>query len=886
MKRLHLLVLALLLPWGAVNAAESTTPKEGSEELVFERHVRPILKAHCFHCHGELGETQGGLDLRLRRFLAAGGDSGPAIVPGKPEESYLVARLRSQEMPPGDAKMPAEELAIIERWVATGAKTARPEPEKVTGPLITEEERDFWAFQPIKRPEVPRVKNQHQVVNPIDAFLLAKLEAKGFAFSPQAEKRALIRRATFDLWGLPPTPEEVEAFVADNSPDAYEKLIDRLLASPRYGERWGRHWLDVAGYADSEGYVENDPVRKWVYKYRDYVIQSFNNDKPWDEFICEQLAGDELVKPPYDRELTADEVEKLTATGFLRLAPDGTGSDGVDQVEARNEVIVNTLQIVSTSLMGMTVACAQCHDHRYDPIPQTDYYHLRAIFEPAFNPPKWRKPDARLVFLVNEEDRRKSAEIEAEVKKIQEAKTKREEEIVRELKERELAKLPEEIRPAAREAFETPASKRTEEQKKLLKKYPSLAINASRISLFDKKLADEVAVFTKQIAELRANKPKEEFVRALTEIPGDVPKTFLHYRGDPTQPREALEPADLTVLYPNESQRWIAPKNPDLKTSGRRLAFARKLTSGAHPLTARVLVNRFWLHHFGRGIVNTPGDFGMLGERPSHPELLDWLASEFMDSGWKLKQFHKLLMTSYAYRQQVRLDARQAEADPDNILYGGARLRRLEAEAVRDAVLAVSGKLNPKPFGEPVPVMADPAGQWIVGIENLDAGRPLAVIPLNGEEFRRSVFIQARRTRPLAVLDTFDLPRMEPNCEARESSTVAPQSLMLMNNEFILEQAEHFARRVHGEVGDDVQEQIRRAWHLALGRAPQPGELSDAAEFLKQQTADFEANASIRKRNPTADKNVYQPGLLEPKLQALAGLCQLLVSSNEFLYVE
>ena len=235
MKRLSLLVVAFFLPWGAVYAAESNTPKDGAEELVFERHVRPILKAHCFHCNGELGETQGGLDLRLRRFLVSGGDSGPAIVPGKPDESYLVARIRSQEMPPGEAKMPANELAIIERWIAAGAKTARPEPEKVVGPLITEEERDFWAFQPIKRPAVPQVKNQHLVANPIDAFLLEKLEAQGFAFSPPAEKRALIRRVTFDLWGLPPTPEEVEAFVADNSPDAYEKLIDRLLASPRYG---------------------------------------------------------------------------------------------------------------------------------------------------------------------------------------------------------------------------------------------------------------------------------------------------------------------------------------------------------------------------------------------------------------------------------------------------------------------------------------------------------------------------------------------------------------------------------------------------------------------------------------------------------------------------
>ncbi len=888
MKRFHLLFLFFLMPWGIAAAGETATTSEDSaaEPPLFERHVRPILKAHCFHCHGELGETEGNLDVRLRRFLIAGGDSGPAIEPGKPDESLLIQRIRSQEMPPGDIKVSAGELATLERWIAAGAKTARPEPENVVGPLITEEERSFWAFQPIQRPLVPEVANRDLVRTPIDAFVLQKLEARGFSFSPLADKRTLIRRATFDLWGLPPSPEEVESFLADDAPDAYERLIDRLLASPKYGERWGRHWLDVAGYADSEGYTETDPVRAWAYKYRDYVIQSINHDKPWDQFIAEQLAGDELVKPPYSRELTADEVEKLVATGFLRLAPDGTGVGGVDQVVARNDVVANTLQIVSTSLLGMTVACAQCHDHRYDPIPQTDYYQLRSIFEPAFNPAKWRNPNARLVALVNEEDRRRSEEIEAEAKKIDEARLKRQGEIVIELFERELAELPEDLQPAAREAYETPANKRTQEQVELLKQYPRINIRAGQISLYDREAAAELQKLADQAAALRGQKPKQEYVRALTEIPGDAPDAFLHYRGDPAQPREALKPADLLVLYQDEAQRQIPADDPQLPTSGRRLAYARKLTDGTHPLTARVLVNRFWLHHFGRGIVNTPGDFGALGERPTHPELLDWLASEFMDGGWNLKPFHKLLMTSTVYRQQLRRDAQQDEVDPDNTLYGGARLRRLEAEAIRDAVLAISGKLNPKPFGEPVPVMADLVGQYVIGIENLNAGRPGAVIGLNGDEFRRSVYVQARRSRPLAVLDTFDLPRMEPNCEARSTSTVAPQSLMLMNNDFVLEQAEHFARRVHGEVGEDVEAQVRRAWQLALARAPQPQELREAAEFLAQQAADFAANADLRKPNTNADKNVYQPGLLEPKLQALASLCQLLVSSNEFLYVE
>ena len=324
--------------------------------VTFEVDVRPILKAHCFHCHGEDGSAKGGLDVRLRKLLFKGGKHGTAIVPGQAEKSLLYTKIRDGEMPKEQANLSTTEVETIRQWIEQGTETARPEPDS-PDEWITVEERRFWAFQPIKNPPVPG-----GTANPIDAFLMRRLNADGLGFSPQAGKRTLIRRATFDLTGLPPTPEEIAKFLADETPQAYDQLIDRLLASPNYGERWGRHWLDVAGYADSEGYTESDAERGWAWRYRDYVVRALNDDMPWDRFIREQLAGDEMVSPPYTG-LNPEQIDKLTATGFLRMAPDGTGS-GANTAVAQNQVIAETLKIVSTSLMGMTVGCAQCHDHR------------------------------------------------------------------------------------------------------------------------------------------------------------------------------------------------------------------------------------------------------------------------------------------------------------------------------------------------------------------------------------------------------------------------------------------------------------------------------------------------------------------------------------------
>jgi hypothetical protein len=840
---------------------------EGFVVPVYERQVRPIFKAYCFTCHGEIDKPKGGLDLRLRRLIARGGRSGPALVPGKPEESLLYERLARHEMPPGKKKLSDEETALVGRWIRAGAPTARPEPEAVRpGLFFTEEERTHWAFQPIRRPAVHGASGGG---NPVDAFLLARLREKGAAFAPEADRATLIRRASFDLLGLPPDPEALDRFVADPAPDAYERLVDRLLASPEYGERWGRHWLDVAGFADSDGYTSEDPLRPDAYKYRDYVIRAFNADMPFNQFIREQLAGDELVRLPY-RDLPPGDIDKLVATGFLRTAPDGTGVGGVDQATAANQVLADTLKVVSTAFLGLTVGCAQCHDHKFDPISQVDYYRLRSVFEPAYDPSSWRQPAERRISLATEADRRKVQAIEAEAAKISTERSKRAAELVERTFAAELKKLPEMLRTEARAARSTGADKRTTRQKQLFREYPSLDVSEGSLYLYDPNAAAELKTYDDRVAKLQAGKPVEDFIRALTEVPAQVPVTYLFHRGDISQPRQAVTPGGLSIL--EERTPFRCDKDPSLPTTGRRLALACWLTDRRHPLTARVFMNRVWLHHFGRGLVGTPADFGVQGERPSHPELLDWLADEFMASGWRLKRMHRLLMTSAAYRQASRREPAKERLDPDNRLCGRMAVRRLEAEAIRDAILTVSGKLNAKAFGPPVPVREDEVGQFVVGVDNKDGdGRPGPEVPLHGEEFRRSIYVQVRRSRPLAVLDTFDAPAMEPNCELRNTSTVAPQALLLLNNAFIVSQAGYFAERVRREAGAEPRAQVRRAWRLAFGREPAEREIADALAFLAKQAA------LLRSRpGPSADA--------EP--QALVTFCQTLFCANAFLYVD
>jgi len=845
-----------------------TLQASAMDPVSFESQVRPILKAMCLDCHGESDAPKAGLDLRLASSILKGGKSGPAVVAKQPVASLLLKRIVAGEMPPTKKKLTSQQIDVIREWIALGAKSERAVPETiVNGMVISTDDRAWWAFQPVRRPSVPQFDDP-SVRTPVDSFILKKLKENQLTFAPEADRRTLIRRVTFDLIGLPPTPEEIAAFVGDPSPDAFDKLVDGLLASPQYGERWGRHWLDVAGYADSEGFSQDDSVRSNAWKYRDYVIRSFNGDKPFDQFVREQLAGDELVKLPY-AQLPSAELDKLIATGFLRMAPDGTGSGGVDQKLARNQVVADTIKIVSSSLLGLTIACAQCHNHRYDPIPQTDYYRLRAVFEPGFNLPNWKPPAARQVSLYTDADRKKAQEIESDAAKIEKERLKKQTELIEATFQKELAKLPEAMREKAKLARNTPDTKRTPEQKRLMQEHPSLNVSAGSLYLYDQKAADSLKKLADDAASIRAKKPVEEFVRALTENPGATPPTHLFHRGDPDQPKQVVAPGGLTIL---DERMALAKIEPSAAGSGRRLAFANWLTSGTHPLTARVFVNRVWLHHFGRGIVGTPAEFGKLGEAPSHPELLDWLANEFVRSGWRVKQLHRLLVTSTAYRQSSRRETHNDAVDPDNRLFGRMNVRRLEAEAVRDAVLAVSGDLCDKPFGAPVPVRENDVGQIVVGKGTKDLARgSTKEEPLPpGEIARRSIYVQIRRSMPHGMLETFDAPVVEPNCEIRNASTAAPQALLMMNNEFVIQQSESLARRLLREC-TTAESQVRRGWLLAWGIEPSSSQTAVAVAFLQNQQAYFRA---------------YPVKGQLPDQQALALFCQALLSANRFLYVD
>ena len=856
-----------------------------ASRITFESDVRPILKTHCFHCHGEGEKLKGDVDLRLRRFMAEKKtDEGNVLVPGKPKSSLLLMLAKSGDMPKGEKKLGAREISVIEQWIAAGAPTAWDEPKELPkGFFISEQERRFWAFQPITRPEVPNVKGSARARTAIDRFLLPELRAAKLNFAQDADRLTLIRRAYFDLLGHPPSPEAVDEFLADDRPDAYERLIDRLLDSPAYGERWGRHWLDVAGYADSNGYAEADSPRPHAWRYRDYVIRSLNEDKPWNQFLVEQMAGDELAG------VTAENAaakasdprvqELLAATGFLQMAPDGTGDEVPDHKLARNQTIAEAIKIVSSSIMGLSVGCAQCHDHRYDPISQVDYYRIRAVFDPAMDWKNWRRPNERLVSLYSAADRKKAEAIEAEARKIDEAANQMRKDFLEEVFKKEIAKLPEDIRETVKTARNTPRDKRTPEQVALLKKHPSADVQGA-LDLYDPEANKKVTEKQAEAAKVRATKPKEPFVFATFERAGKVPETFLFNRGDHEQPKQKVAPGEMEILQFTAARAALQFANTnEAASSGRRLAYARYLTSGEHPLTARVLVNRFWLNHFGRGLVNSPGDFGAQGERPSHPELLDWLAIEFMVNGWKLKPLHRLIMTSTAYRQSSRNEA-SLRIDPDNRLYGRMKLQRIDAETLRDSMLAVSGKLNHERFGPPMPVARDEAGRVLTGEQKTNGnGDPVLVQAIGEKAFKRSIYGEVRRTNPLTVLEAFDEPVMSPNCTSRETSTVAPQALLMLNDTFVAQQAQHFAERLMSEHPGDLRAQINRAFKLAYNSAPTEAESTSSLLYLAEQTERIRARVATFKK----DKDKTPP---DPQTLALASLCQGLISANRFLYVE
>ncbi|MED5494838.1 MAG: DUF1549 domain-containing protein, partial [Verrucomicrobiota bacterium] len=527
--------------------AATGTASAYSEALKFETDVRPILKAACFHCHGEEKKKRGGLDVRLVHLMQTGGDSGEAIVPGDPEASLLWQQVASGEMPDGPKKLTADQKQIIRDWIAQGAKTIRLEPKDPDSVRFTEEELGHWAFQPVKEPRVPR-PGGFDIRTPIDAFVAERLAKPGLRFSPRAGRETLIRRITHDLIGLPPTAAEVEAFVGDETPQAWPRLVERLISSPEFGVRWGRHWLDVAGYAESDGGSGNDTRRPNAWHYRDYVFESFNQNKPIDQFLREQLAGDELIS---GKPNTNDprHVELLTATGFMRMAPDSTQSS--NSLTDRNQAAADAVQVIGSSTLGLTVGCAQCHDHKYDPIGIDDYYRFRAIFDPVFPLKKWQQPSARLVDVTSAEDLKKAEEIEARAKEMDAAIQAKKTELAKTIQAAKLSDVPEEVREETLQAVLAPSKERTERQKELLDLYPMVkpvSFIAGFLVEYDNAAYREFEKQKAEVTKVRETKPPKRLVRVATEQPDVVPVSAVLFRGNPNSPGEKVQPDELAVL--------------------------------------------------------------------------------------------------------------------------------------------------------------------------------------------------------------------------------------------------------------------------------------------------------------------------------------------------
>jgi len=791
MPRYRPAVAMLLLAAAVAPAADPPRPDPAALKF-FEDRVRPVLAERCFACHGP-EKQKGGLRLDSSASLLKGGDRGPPVVPGRPDESLLVSAIRHGEalkMPP-KAKLPPQEVADLTAWVKLGAPwpdaAAGVRPDARNGRPITDEDRSFWAFRKPVAAVPPAVREGAWARSPLDRFILARLEAKGLRPAPPADRRTLIRRATFDLTGLPPRPDEVEAFLRDDSPDAFARVVERLLASPQYGERWGRHWLDCARYADSNGMDENLAMAD-AYRYRDYVIAAFNKDKPYDLFVKEQIAGDLL---PGDD----PGGERLIATGFLCIGPKMLAED--DPVKMEMDIIDEQVDTVGRTFLGLTLGCARCHDHKFDPVPTADYYSLAGIFKSTRTMDNFR--------VVARWQERSLPDREAA------ERLRRHEEKVHAKKA--------EVEALAKRGKEAPAADL-------------------------KRLRDELA--------------------ALEKARPAVPETMAVSEGTPTNLRIHLRGSHLTLgrEVPRQFPRVLAGDRQtpiDGKQSG-RLQLAEWLTRPDNPLTARVLVNRLWRWHFGEGLMRSTDNFGRLGDRPSHPELLDWLAVRFVEGGWSVKAMHCLIMLSSTYQMSTVYDERAAQADPEDRLHWRQTRRRLEAEALRDGILAVSDRLDLKMGGS-----LYPGGNrgYVIGYPNTT---------YNGYDFnRRSVYLPVMRSDVYAVFQAFDFADPSTPTGERATTTVAPQALFLMNGKVVAEQTRHLAAAMLADAGLDDAGRVRVAYERAYSRPPSDREVARALGFVRRCDEALVGEKLDAK---------------ERRLRAWQSLCRVVLAANEFIYVE
>jgi len=847
--RTILLCLCFLAPTFALGD-EKQAPADDSTKLCSD--IMALFQARCVKCHGT-DKPKGRLDLTSMVGLSRGSRSGAVVHPGKLKDSLMWRLVQENQMPPKEPLSGIDRLKL-RRWIEQGA------PGLDSTLLV------HYAFQPPVRPPASEVRQLERVRTNIDRFILAALEKKGMTLNREADRATLIRRVAFDLTGLPPTLAEIDFFLKDPSPAAYERMLEHYLASPHYGERWAKYWLDAAGYADSNGYFDADTDRPLAFRYRDYVIRSFNQDKPYNRFVQEQLAGDELAGFTPNGDVTSAMAELLTATHFLRNAPDGTGeSDGnLDEVRTdRFTVLEGTLQITMSSLLGLTIQCARCHAHKFEPITHEEYYRLQAIFFPAYCPERWIVPKDRVVAIAGSaqraEHKRKTEQIEKQIKGLQAGLTSAAEPLREQLIEERLQPLEVSLRDAVLKAVQTPKEKRTAEQQDLFKKHvePLKITNDDLTRRFPEfaGLQDHV---NKAVAAREKERPAPlEEIAVLVETDPNPPAHHVLVLGQHNAPGMEVQPGVPACLCTPANQYQTAPRPKDRVTSGRRTEFARWVTAPENPLFARVMVNRIWLNHFGTGIVPTPDNLGQSGAPPSHPELLDFLATEFIRAGWSIKAMHRQIMLSAVYRQASTIATISQEkgeaADRENRLLWHFPLRRLDAEALRDAMLTVSGELNFHMGGLYVPTHR--AG----GCVDVDEKHP-------GSR-RRSVYLQHRRTQIPTFLELFDAPPLTPNCGRRNTATVPVKSLALLNSDFARARAKAFAVRLDREAESDADAKIVHAFRLATAREPNAAQMGAARRFLAAQARIY----PVDEQNPAP---------------AWIDFCQMILAGNAFLYVE
>lgn len=863
-------VFTLFLFSAGASAQQLTSSREEQVNELFSSTVQPAIEAHCVSCHGR-GQTFSDLDLRTREGILRGGKRGSGIVPGNASKSLLLAAIEGQgalKMPPGERqKLPPETVDAIRRWIDAGAPW--PDNPARSRPVWNYLPEDVWAWQPVRRYPIPK-----KGPSPVDAFILQKLEEKGLPAAPEADLVTLIRRATFDLIGLPPTPEEVDSFVQDPSPDAYRNLVERLLASPRYGERFGRHWLDVVRYADTDGY-SNDYERPNAWRYRDYVIRSFNQDKPYDRFVLEQLAGDEL---------DPGNPENLLATGFLRMGPwehTGMSVAAITRQMFLDDVTHNT----ATAFLDLTVGCARCHDHKFDPIPTRDYYRLQAVFastEFEQRPAPFLPTENQSGFAKQEAAVRDS--IRDATDKLDELDEKVRQGLVRKHGLKSAEELPPEVLREGLKKKESVAApdlereriyrKRTELYGRALDRYRPLAYSVSSGGLKEKKAAAE---------------------------------TFILAGGNLRSPGEKVEPDILSAVYRFNDELDTSVPN---QAEGRRAALDRWIAAPANPLTARVMVNRIWQYHFGQGLVATSNNFGKMGRRPSHPELLDWLAAYFVEHGWSVKQMHRLIMFSQVYRRssEPAAAAKISKTDPGNQLLSFFPPHRMEAEVLRDSILAVAGELSlqtggPGSFPE---INYDLATQSRLIMGTLaPAYQPS---PTRRERNRRTIYTFQKRSIMDPVVEVFNGPNQNDSCERRESTTVPTQVFALFNSKFARDMALAFAVRLE-KIAAGQSARIDWAFRFAFNRLPTGAERKLALEHLDRATEEHrravtpavpERKLLVRsligeytgkrfdfeeETRPADYEENLQPAQVSPETRALADLALVLLNSNEFIYI-